>query len=330
MEGRGPAAGLGRQSAPHGRPARARPPRRRRGAHPRPTPSSPRSGRSATSCWSTRPARAPAPGGASPRASGALTPGRARRLSAAAGRASSTPPPRRCGPAARWSTPPARCSPRENEARAAAFAARHPDWRAEAAPPPQPARRRRRLLRRPVPRARSARLTRPQLARRNSRAFTFIKPVVESPRLGLDCAADEREGGRCRTRPTAATTTGGDFRAGAVRARGRRAARSARRSPRPGAGRPPRPAGARRRARWSSAATCSRSAPASRRAPRAPRRSGIAHFAELPRAGLRHRPRRPRCSRATPPPRRSARRTRSRLGRGPARQPLPPDPRGAR
>ena len=41
---------------------------------------------------------------------------------------------------------------RENEDRAAAFAARHPDWRPDGAAPPQPARRRRRLLRRPLPR----------------------------------------------------------------------------------------------------------------------------------------------------------------------------------
>ena len=40
---------------------------------------------------------------------------------------------------------------RENEDRAAAFAARHPDWRPEGSAAAQPARRRRRLLHRPLP-----------------------------------------------------------------------------------------------------------------------------------------------------------------------------------
>ena len=69
--GAGPAAGVGRQSPPHGRPARPRPPRRGAGRGSRRRASAPRSGRSATWCWWTRRARAPAPGGASPRASGA-------------------------------------------------------------------------------------------------------------------------------------------------------------------------------------------------------------------------------------------------------------------
>ena len=71
MAGRGPAHGLGRESPPHGRPARARPARRRRRPHPDRLPSAPRCARPATSSSWTRPARGPAPGAASPTASGA-------------------------------------------------------------------------------------------------------------------------------------------------------------------------------------------------------------------------------------------------------------------
>ena len=57
----------------------------------------------------------------------AADPGGARELPAAAGRHA-----RRGGghvePGGLWSTPPARCLARENEERAAAFAARHPGW----------------------------------------------------------------------------------------------------------------------------------------------------------------------------------------------------------
>ena len=88
-----------------------------------------------------------------------LTPEELDRLPAAAGR-----DPRRrrgAGKAGRRasSTPPARCSPARTRTRAAAFAARHPGWRAERHPPAQPARRRRRLLHRPLPAPRRWRAT---------------------------------------------------------------------------------------------------------------------------------------------------------------------------
>ena len=81
--------------------------------------------RSATSSSSTRPARAPAPGGASPRASG----GSPRPSSPATRRCrtrSSTPPPPGCRPGGRLVYATCSLLARENEDRAAGFAARHP------------------------------------------------------------------------------------------------------------------------------------------------------------------------------------------------------------